>query len=306
MNEIYVIHVTKQCNMKCLYCYEEDKTSTYTLEEVKEYIDNLIESRTNDVFSIEFLGGEPMLAWDIIQEAYEYIETKYHDVVNIEFYTITTNGTILTDHVLRYLKDNKKIHYAISMDGSPWANQLRIKKENNENSYFTVKENIEKLIDENLTPGIHMVTHPFNVMFMSHSIKHLYNLGIKRIGIGTIESTMEIDEEYSNIFLQQLDEVSKNIISGELKGLTIDLFESVKPKEDVRSYIYDESGKVVGESYGRSGDDISHKDDLYTIKRSEETNEITDLIFYIRQSAYLNNKKNIENFKMKKSILKED
>ena len=33
--ETYVIHVTKECNMNCLYCYEKDKTSTYTWEEVK-------------------------------------------------------------------------------------------------------------------------------------------------------------------------------------------------------------------------------------------------------------------------------
>ena len=98
--ETYVIHVTKQCNMQCKYCYEEDKTSIYSWDEIKKFIDILV-SKSPDQFIVEFLGGEPLLAWDLIRQAYEYLESFPNK--QIESYALTTNGTILTDEILDYL-----------------------------------------------------------------------------------------------------------------------------------------------------------------------------------------------------------
>lgn len=291
--EQYVIHVTHQCNMKCLYCYENDKTSSYTWNEVRNFIDNLIQYRTSDDFSIEFLGGEPVLAWDLIQKSYEYIESKYCRVVNVNNYTITTNGTIINEHILNYLKNNHKMHYAISLDGHKWANQLRIMKGSNNNSYDTVMETVRLLQENDLNVGVHIVVHPFNIGFLEDSIIHLYEKGIRSIGVGTIESTMKIDQAFADSFVKRLNNISLKVISGELKDLGIDLFGWVKPKEDVRSYIKDENGKIIGESYGRSGDDVSKKDELYKIERHDEETEISNRIFNMRREVYLNHRKNL-------------
>ena len=306
--ETYVIHVTKKCNMKCLYCYEDDKTSSYTWEQIKEFIDNLIKYRTSDVFSIEFLGGEPMLEWDFIQKAYEYIEIEYNKVVNVTGYTITTNGTIFNDHIMRYLKDNKKISIAISLDGTKWANQLRILKENNHNSYDVVVNNIKKLHENDLHVNVHIVTHPFNVAFLEESIEHLYSIGIKDIGIGTIESTMKIDEKYCESVVKKLNNISRKVVEGSLEGLSLDLFSWVKPLEDVRSYIRDKDGKVVGESYGRSGSDISKQDSIYNIDRCENKDDIAMMIYNMRREVYLNHKKNEKLYKkeIENGIIREE
>lgn len=42
MLERYVIHTTKICNMNCTYCYEQDKTSTYTWDEIKGVLDGIV------------------------------------------------------------------------------------------------------------------------------------------------------------------------------------------------------------------------------------------------------------------------
>jgi len=303
MNEIYVIHVTKKCNMKCLYCYEQDKTSTYTWEEVKYFIDKLIENRTSNNFSIEFLGGEPMLVWDLIKKSYEYIEVEYHDYVNIESYIITTNGTILTDEQANYIANNKSITYAVSMDGNEWSNQLRLMK-TGESSYKTVMKTFDKLKKYGIPLSVHVTTHPYNVAWLYDSIFHLYDNGIKHFGIGTIESTIKIDQEYAKIFLDQLDKVSKRMVRENIEDLSIDLFNQIKPKEDARTYIKDKSGKVIGESYGRSGDDITEKTkDEFNIDRIEQENQdeerkqISDLIYYIRSMAYKNHKRNVSLYK---------
>lgn len=293
MLEGYVVHVTKQCNMKCLYCYEEDKTSIYTWDDVKKFIDDLVAYRTADRFTIEFLGGEPMLAWDLIEKAYEYIEIEYNNVVNVETYTITTNGTILDEKIANYLKNNEKFRFAISMEGTKWANQLRIMKKTNDNSYDVVMENIDMLQQYGINYNIHMVTHPYNIAFLEESIEHLYSKGIRSIGVGTIESTMIIDDSYCEEFIRQLDAVSKRIVSGEFKNLGISLFDEIKPREDIRSYIRGKDGKIIGESYGRSGNDVSKHDEIYTIYRHDKETETSRMIYHIRQAVYHNHQKNL-------------
>lgn len=285
--ERYVIHITKQCNCDCLYCYEDDKTSIYTWQEIKELIDNIIKYRTNDTFSIEFLGGEPMLRWDLVKQAYEYLESL--GVVNVEDYCITTNGTIMNEEIADYLSKNTKLRFAVSMDGSKWANQLRVFKESRVNTYDTVMQNIKYLIEVGVDASIHMVTHLYNVGFLAHSIDTLYKQGITNIGIGTIEKTMTIDENYCNRFIKELSIVSDKIISGEYKNLKIAELEYVKPYEDVRSYIKDPAtGKVVAESYGRSGDDITMTATEYDVNRCDFKTDVSEMIYYIRKTVYDN------------------
>ena len=58
--------MTKDCNMACRYCYEEDKTSGHTSwEEAKKFLDII---NKDDNFSLEFMGGEPLLNFDLVRE----------------------------------------------------------------------------------------------------------------------------------------------------------------------------------------------------------------------------------------------
>lgn len=282
--ETYVIHVTKECNCDCTYCYEDDKTSSYTWEEVRGFIDNILKFRTSDSFNVEFLGGEPLLAWDLIKKSYEYLE-ELEDIY-VGYYCITTNGTIITEEIADYLSKNKKIGYAVSLDGHKWANQLRVFKESRENTYDKVMENILFLREYGVEASIHMVTHLYNVSTISSSIDHLYKQGLTFIDLGTIEKTMIIDQDYCDRFIKELDIVSKRIIEGTYPDLSIGLFNNLKPKSDVRSYIKDPvTGKTIGETYGRSGSDITHTDE-YEMNRCTEATEVSEMIYHIRETVY--------------------
>lgn len=289
--ERYVIHVTKACNLECLYCYEDDKTSTYTWDEVREFINMLIRYRTSDEFGIEFLGGEPMLAWDLIKKSYEYLEANTN--VSVTDYAITTNGTILNEEINDYLVKNRKLRWAASLDGHRHANQLRLIKGTHKNSYSLVVENLRKLQENGIDPSVHMVTHPYNVAFISDSIDHLYKLGFRHIDLGTVEKTIPIDDEYCDRFIKELDLVSQKIIDGTYSGLSIGQFNWLKPYNDVRSYIKDPvTGKTIAESYGRSGNDITHKQD-YTVVRCETKDDVGEMIYHIRKAVYDNHQKRL-------------
>lgn len=284
MIERYVIHVTKACNMACLYCYEKDKTSTYKIEEIIQLCKNILKYSNGKEFGIEFLGGEPMLAWEYIKDIYSFFELKAPD--QVRDYVITTNGTILTDEQLAFLKANPKIIYAVSLDGHKWSNQMRLYK-NGKNSYDDVVENLERaravLDSENIF--VHMVTHHYNVAFLSDSIKHLYKLGIKNIGIGTVESTMVIDIHYCDRFVTECNKVMDWMFKEKIKDLYIDIFEGLKPKNDVRTYIKDDAGKVIGETYGRNTSDITAENVYNSI---QTTSEVADMIYCLRECVYNN------------------
>lgn len=293
MKERYVIHVTKKCNCNCLYCYEKDKMSTYTWEEVKELIDGIV--KYNKSFGVEFLGGEPAMAFHLIQQSYEYLESM-NDIF-VSDYVITTNSTILTEEMLDFLKTNKKVYWSASLDGTKYMNQLRVFKEpsNNgapQNTYDVVVDNLKKLL-YNIDIDrihVHMTTHPYNVAFIDRGVGHLYSLGIRHIGIGTVESTIKIGREYAEDFISQLDIVSKKIINGTYQNLKIDLFEWIKPKEDKRSYLFNSEGKLIGESYGRVENDIVSNSNYKTVLG---TSPLQNMIYEIREYVHLRHKENL-------------
>lgn len=258
--ETYVLHVTKECNLDCIYCYEKDKKSTYTWEEVKKTLDTIIENRTSDEFHIEFLGGEPMMAFDNIKNTIDYYNKKLKELVSI-YFSITTNGTIINEELFDLMKNNDNLSFNISIDGNKFMNQMRIYKNSRKGSYDDVIKNFKtlrlaKIPDSQL--GCHLSTTPYSIGYLKQGVLSLANHGFKSFGIGTIESTITIGKEYCDKFISEMKELSNMIKSGEL-NVSISELNHLKPRSDTRIYVRDESGKVIAESYGRSGDDFTSK-----------------------------------------------
>ena len=291
MLETYVLHITKECNMKCVYCYEQDKSSVYTWEQIKEILDNII--KYNKEFSLEFLGGEPCLRTDLIKQTVEYLENISD--ITVQNYHVITNGTIIDDTLIDVLKNYTKVSWTASMDGTRFMNSLRIDKKGY-NSYDKVVENFKKLYnlldnDANKQLGIHPVTHPFNIAYFNDGIEHLYNLGFRRFGIGTVESTIVIDDNYCKIFVEQLKKLSYRIVNGEFPEISVSVLDGLKPKSDQRYYIKDETGKTVLETYGRAEGDIK---DSESFKTNPSESHLGDMIYNIREEVYLYHQNNIK------------
>lgn len=95
---------TMACNFRCPYCYEKGKEyvtmNRETVNKVKKYFNNLKERYRH--VAITWYGGEPLLAFPIIEELmesiYEKFERKYVAV------SVVTNGYLLTENVARKMK----------------------------------------------------------------------------------------------------------------------------------------------------------------------------------------------------------
>jgi uncharacterized protein len=75
---ILTLNVTRKCNMKCSYCFEDSayrKLGNMPFTVAKKAIDTFFtDNSTNWV--IIFTGGEPLLNFDLLKEVIEYIDNK--------------------------------------------------------------------------------------------------------------------------------------------------------------------------------------------------------------------------------------
>lgn len=113
---LFTLWITELCNLHCKYCYVDnmktdckafdEKNSNPLLSFIKKHSDN-------DYNILNFFGGEPLMAIDKIKIIVD--ETKKYEIPNLQMW-MTTNGTLLTDEICRFIKSNN-IQVTISIDG---------------------------------------------------------------------------------------------------------------------------------------------------------------------------------------------
>lgn len=126
---IGLIMCTKECNLRCRYCFEEENFKSIILPSrdrinqsfraampmLKDFCRQLIEyNRSNghpDIFT--FHGGEPLLIYPkYLDEMCAFIKSQTDAVT----FNVQTNGTLLTDEMIDVLK-KWNFNVGISIDG---------------------------------------------------------------------------------------------------------------------------------------------------------------------------------------------
>lgn len=114
-----IILPTESCNFRCIYCYENFKQGKMKKEKVaaiKKLIRNRVESL--DQLTIQWFGGEPLLASDIMIDIGMFIQELQKEF-QFEFRSsVTTNGYLLEEELVRKLVSFGINNYQISLDGT--------------------------------------------------------------------------------------------------------------------------------------------------------------------------------------------
>lgn len=111
--------VTHACNLRCRYCFVHKEPSHMTLETAKDaalfLINNAKAEGGKQRPEMNFFGGEPMLMYDsVIKPLVEWAHDELGE--NMRF-SITTNGTLLTDERIRFMQRHR-FGLLLSMDGN--------------------------------------------------------------------------------------------------------------------------------------------------------------------------------------------
>lgn len=146
----FALWVTSCCNMQCTYCYEgKEKKNTYmsqqTLDNVIDFIDEHMSHNPGEDLLIDFHGGEPLLQFDKIEYAIEKFNKMFGKRVR---YGITTNGTILTDNILKCLVDNFHYSLSVSIDGTRETHDQKRRMKDGKGSYDIVIKNARRILEK--------------------------------------------------------------------------------------------------------------------------------------------------------------
>lgn len=105
--------LTKQCNLRCRYCFETHENVFISEETALRAVDLAVSDGCGDC-NISFFGGEPLLRRELIERCVHYAKEKYPDV-SFRF-NMTTNGLLLDEEFLRFAGENG-LRIAFSHDG---------------------------------------------------------------------------------------------------------------------------------------------------------------------------------------------
>ena len=125
-----VLNVTEKCNFHCTYCKfsgsysyaRKHSSKSMDIEVVKKSIDFLVMNasyiinETDRPLILGLYGGEPLIESESIIDALRYIEKEYRDILPRFRFSVTTNGSLLSENVIRELV-NYNFTLLLSHDG---------------------------------------------------------------------------------------------------------------------------------------------------------------------------------------------
>ncbi|MGF7230968.1 radical SAM protein [Arachidicoccus sp.] len=182
---LHIFVISLRCEHTCHYCQvsrvTEDKDKyDMTREHINRGIDIMMQS-PNPSITMEFQGGEALLAFNNIVYAVERtkeLAIKYKKIVN---YVICTNLAVVTEDILYYCKINR-ILISSSLDGPNYVHNGNRKRPGN-NSYELTIQGIElsrKILGKERVSAL-MTTTNLSLEYPIQIVEEYYEKGFRNI-----------------------------------------------------------------------------------------------------------------------------
>lgn len=206
------LEIINKCNLNCSYCYLGDKKNKkISWETAKKSIEMATHEalkQYDKTLHIYFIGGEPLLLFDFIQELVSYSNELCSSLGLHTLYSITTNGVLLTSEIMDFFI-KEKFNFKVSIDGTEIAHDLNRKDYTGKGSYKTIIDKlhlIEKYErDTKKRASVAHVVTPNNVKYFYESFQQLQRLGFKFIETG-INHGEKWEAREMEILMEQIEE----------------------------------------------------------------------------------------------------
>ena len=174
--------VSEVCNFRCTYCIHfnnletsdriknQKKFMTFKIarDAIDRYLD-ILQRHGKNVANINLGGGEPLLAWPVIEQAIKYC--IFHYSHNFVFrFSINTNTSLITANIARKLK-KYRVEIASSLDGLRDGNdQVRLTKSGN-GTFEAIIQGFDNLARQDYPlKGIAITVNEKNFPFLDEKI----------------------------------------------------------------------------------------------------------------------------------------
>ena len=227
--------VTTDCNLRCSYCYQGNKHPGFmSLETGKKFIDVLfrdLQDKKGFVI-LDFIGGEPFLATDLISDLVDYWYYKCIEEENwlwgaLTRVSICSNGVLYDDPKVQKLihKLGDSLSFTVSIDGNKELHDSARLFPDGRGSYdaaIHAAESYEKRSGTQL--GSKMTIAPNNIIFLYPAIKHYLESGKQEIFANTVyENVWTLD--HAKLFYKELKRLADYKIEN-YPGVYLSLFDN--------------------------------------------------------------------------------
>ena len=248
--------VTDDCPMACTYCYQINKGhKIMTKETAKKCVDILFDMYENNnhefinkntkAIILDFIGGEPLMAVDIIDYICSYFMDKCIELDHPWAYTwkasMTTNGALyFNENVQKFLNKHKgRISFSITLDGPKEIHDAcRIYHDGRGNfdDAYAALQHFNKNYYQDI--GTKVTIAPENLKDLNKIINFFVEEGIKVIHANTVYEA-EWTKEHGQIFYQELKKMADYLL--DLNDETVvSLFDEnffcPKDEEDIQNW----------------------------------------------------------------------
>lgn len=234
MVKTITFQVTDCCNLKCTYCYQINKgIRVMDFETAKKFIDLLVEdSYKEDTYVsltktpgivVEFIGGEPLLEIELIDQITDYFKWKLiaenHPWATKIMFSMISNGILYFDpKVQAYLEKNRRVvSFGISLDGCRDLHDMCRVFPDGTGSYDIAEAgciHYMKHFDNKMLTK--MTIAPENILWTFEAFKNLYRLGYRDIHANCVyEKGWQV--EHGKIFYEQLKQIADYILDNDLE-----------------------------------------------------------------------------------------
>ena len=187
--------VTEDCNLNCSYCYQHNKThNKMDFETAKQMIDliltnsekvlNYINPDDKQAVILDFIGGEPFLEVDLIDQIISYFVKKAIELNHpwILFYkvSISSNGILyFTPKVQDFIQKHKNhLSLSITLDGNKELHDMCRRDFNNNPTYDIVVKAVQDYKTKyNNNLSTKLTISPENINYLFEGIKNFITLG---------------------------------------------------------------------------------------------------------------------------------
>ncbi|MBB3606388.1 uncharacterized protein FHT40_006079 [Mycolicibacterium sp. BK556] len=184
-----VVHVSQLCNLGCVYCYavELNKAmATMTLDTADAVVARTMQLAPEGLASVKFLGGEPTLAWPIIERLMERYEQE-HAALDLPkpVFTMVTNGTRMNATMIASAATHG-MYVLVSVDGPKSIHDKLRPTLGGQGTYDRATRTVKALAEAGVDVSIESVytrQHFLAGVTPQDMIDHFLSLGIRRFHI---------------------------------------------------------------------------------------------------------------------------
>jgi len=206
-----------------------------TMATAEKAVDLLMERAAFPVVNITLIGGEPLLEFALIKQIVPYALEAARKRNLLVTWSVTTNGTLLNEEILRYFA-SYKINILLSMDGGATTHDRYRRDKSGQGTWHRIAEKIPLIKLYQPWLGVRMTVSTEAISTMHDDFRQLVDLGVNQFIIAPAQGAKRWDKEQIKQYGLQLVDILRDYHYLKRNGTPIFIEEFEKDEREVPSW----------------------------------------------------------------------